>query len=106
MKILSLAALAAMALLSSQPVKAADPACCARVRRREPRCADFTWAKLGRITFEFARLNGAIFRDADLTHADFSGAYLTGADFTGAKFDHTNFDSAVVKDTKGLPPTQ
>ncbi len=65
--------------------------------------ANFTDAKLGRITFEFAKLNKAIFRGADLTRADFTGAYLTGADFTGAKFDHTNFDSAVTKDAKGLP---
>ena len=65
--------------------------------------ADFADARLGRITFAFARLNNAVFRGADLTRTDFTGAYLTGADFTGAKFDHTVFDSAVIKDAKGLP---
>ena len=66
--------------------------------------ANFTNAKLGRITFEFAHLNNAIFRGADLTRAEFTGAYLNGADFTGAKLDHTVFDQATLTGVRGLPP--
>ena len=65
--------------------------------------ANFTNAKLGRITFEFARLDGAIFRGADLTLADFTGAYLNGTDFTGAKLDRTIFDQATLTGARGLP---
>ncbi len=54
--------------------------------------ADFTHALL-----TFADLTGANLKDAVLRNADLTGADLSGADITGA-----DFQSAILKDVKGL----
>jgi uncharacterized protein YjbI with pentapeptide repeats len=66
------------------------------------RGANFSGAALGHVSFRFADLAGADLSAADLRDADLSGANLTGANLTGADATEADFDSAILKDARGL----